>query len=67
VRSQHGRASAGGGAHRGGGGAHRSGRGGGRRSDLKLKHDVTLLGYLDNGLVFYRFGYNGSIKATTEV
>ena len=31
----------------------RGGRGGGgRRSDLTLKHDVTLLGYLDNGIGF---------------
>ena len=34
-------------------------RGGGRRSDIKLKHDITLLGRLDNGLGFYRFAYNG--------
>jgi hypothetical protein len=47
----------------GGGGArggHRGGRGGGRRSDIRLKHDITLLGHLNNGLGFYRFSYNGS-------
>jgi hypothetical protein len=44
----------------GGGGGFRGGGGGGRRSDLALKHDVVLLGYLANGLGFYRFSYNGS-------
>jgi hypothetical protein len=48
----------------GGGGAPRmagGGRGGGgRRSDVTLKHDITLLGHLDNGLGFYRFSYSGS-------
>jgi hypothetical protein len=61
-------AHAGGGGHRvaghGGGGhraAARSGGGrGGRRSDVALKHDIILLGRLDNGLGFYRFSYNGS-------
>ncbi|MCU4182031.1 DUF3300 domain-containing protein [Bosea sp. BH3] len=48
----------GGGGGRGGGG--RGGGGGGRRSDIQLKHDVVLLGHLDNGLGFYRFAYNGS-------
>ena len=55
-------------AHRGGGGGMRAaggfrgggGRGGGRRSDVRLKHDIVLLGRLDNGLGLYRFGYNGS-------
>jgi hypothetical protein len=47
-------------------------RGGGfrrgwRRSDVQLKHDVTLLGHLDNGLGFYRFSYNGSDKAYVGV
>jgi hypothetical protein len=46
------RASAGGG--RGGGRG-----GGGRRSDIRLKHDVTLLGRLGDGVGFYRFSYNG--------
>ena len=53
----------GGGGFRGGGG----GRGGGRRSDIELKHDVVLLGRLDNGLGYYRFAYNGSDKAYVGV
>jgi len=48
----------GGGGFRGGGGGGRGG--GGRRSDLALKHDIVLLGHLDNGLGFYRFSYLGS-------
>ena len=40
---------------KGGGGS----RGGGRHSDARLKHDVVLLGRLDNGLGFYGFIYNG--------
>lgn len=52
-----------GGGFRGGGG----GRGGGRRSDIVLKHDITLLGHLDNGLGFYRFSYDGSSKAYVGV
>ena len=55
----------GGGGFRGGGGGGRrggGGRGGGRRSDIRLKHDIVLLGYLDDGLGFYRFSYNGSEK-----
>jgi hypothetical protein len=51
-------------AAHGGGGAPRMGGGGrgggGRRSDVALKHDITLLGRLDNGLGFYRFSYNGN-------
>jgi hypothetical protein len=35
---------------------------GGRRSDARLKHDIVLLGRLDNGLGFYRFVYNGGHK-----
>jgi hypothetical protein len=27
---------------------------------MRLKHDIVLLGRLDNGLGFYRFAYNGS-------
>jgi hypothetical protein len=54
----------GGGGFRGGGGG---GRGGGRRSDITLKHDIALLGYLENGLGFYRFAYNGSDKAFVGV
>ena len=51
----------------GGGGGGRGGAGGGRRSDMVLKHDITLLGHLDNGLGFYRFSYNGSDKAYVGV
>jgi hypothetical protein len=43
------------------------GRGGGRRSDIALKHGISLLGRLDNGLGFYRFSYNGSDKAYVGV
>jgi hypothetical protein len=46
---------------RGAGGARAMARGG-RRSDIRLKHDITLLGRLDNGLGFYRFVYNGEEK-----
>jgi hypothetical protein len=51
-----------GGGMRGGGGGR-----GGRRSDLRLKHDVTLLGYLPNGLGYYRFVYNGGRKVFVGV
>jgi hypothetical protein len=48
----------GGGGFRGGGG--RGGGGGGRRrSDMRLKHDIVLVGRLDDGLGYYRFVYNG--------
>jgi hypothetical protein len=48
----------GGRAHAGfGGGGRGGGRAGGRRSDVLLKRDITLLGHLDNGLGFYRFRY----------
>jgi hypothetical protein len=57
----------GGGGFRGGGGRGGGGRGGGRRSDAALKHDVALLGRLDNGLGFYRFSYYGSDKAYVGV
>jgi hypothetical protein len=52
-----------------GGGFHggRGGFRGGRRSDFRLKHDITLLGHLDNGLGFYRFVYNGGEKAYVGV
>ena len=33
----------------------------------RLKHDIVLLGHLDNGLGFYRFAYNGSDKAYVGV
>jgi hypothetical protein len=56
---------AGGGARAGGGRAR--GGGGGRRSDIRLKQDLVLLGRLDNGLGFYRFDYNGSDKAYVGV
>ncbi len=46
--------------HGGGGGGH-------RRSDIRLKHDIVLLGHLDNGLGFYRFSYNGSDKVYVGV
>jgi hypothetical protein len=54
----------GGGGFGGGGGG---GRGGGRRSDVRLKHDIALVGRLDNGLGLYRFSYNGSDKAYVGV
>ena len=57
----------GGGARAGGGARGGGGGGGGRRSDLRLKHDVVLLGHLDDGLGFYRFSYNGSDKAYVGV
>jgi hypothetical protein len=61
----------GGGGHHGGGGGHHGGggghHGGGRRSDIRLKHDIVMLGRLDNGLGFYRFSYNGSNKAYVGV
>jgi hypothetical protein len=44
-----------GGVSRGGGG-----RGGGRRSDIRLKEDITPLMQLGNGLELYRFRYKGS-------
>jgi hypothetical protein len=34
---------------------------------MMLKHDISLLGQLDNGLGFYRFSYNGSEKAYVGV
>jgi hypothetical protein len=62
----------GGGARMGGGGGGGGGRGGGgggggRRSDINAKHDITLIGRLDNGLGFYRYRYNGSDKAYVGV
>jgi hypothetical protein len=58
-----------GGSRGGGGGGFRGGggRGGGRRSDIRLKHDIALLGHLDNGLGFYRFSYNGSNRTFVGV
>ena len=57
----------GGGGFGGGGGRGGGGGGGGRRSDIALKHDVVLLGNLDNGLGYYRFSYLGSDKAYVGV
>ena len=53
------------GGHRGGGGGFRGG--GGRRSDIRLKHDIVYLGQLDDGLGFYRFSYNGSSQVYVGV
>jgi hypothetical protein len=61
ARGGGGRAMARGGGGRGGGRGG-GGRGGGRRSDIRLKHDIVLLGYLNDGLGLYRFSYNGSSK-----
>jgi hypothetical protein len=56
----------GGGGFRGGGfrggGFRGGGFRGGRRSDIRVKHDIVLLGRLSNGLGLYRFAYNGSSK-----
>lgn len=60
-----GRGGGGGFSARGGGGGFRGG--GGRRSDIALKHNVVLLGYLDNGLGYYRFSYLGSDKSYVGV
>lgn len=49
-----------GGARMGGGGRGGGGRGGGRRSDITLKTHIELLGWLENGVGFYRFEYKGS-------
>jgi hypothetical protein len=57
----------GGGRGGGGGGGGRGGGGGGRRSDINLKHDIALLGWLNNGIGYYRFSYNGSDKAYVGV
>ena len=56
-----------GGGGRGGGGERRGGGGGGRRSDMRLKHDIALLGRLDDGLGYYRFVYNGGHTAYVGV
>ncbi len=50
----------------GGGGGGRGG-GGARRSDMRLKHDIVLLGRLDDGLGYYRFVYNGGRTAYVGV
>jgi hypothetical protein len=52
----------------GGGGRGGGGRGGGaRRSDMRVKHDIVLLGRLDDGLGYYRFVYNGGHTAYVGV
>jgi hypothetical protein len=60
-----------GGGGRGGGGFGGRGGGGrgggGRRSDMRLKHDIVLLGRLDDGLGYYRFVYNGGHTAYVGV
>jgi len=63
------RGGGGGGFHARGGGGRGGGGGGrgGRRSDLALKHDVVLLGYLESGLGYYRFSYVGSNKVYVGV
>jgi hypothetical protein len=67
------RGGGGGGGHHGGGGGHGGGghggggHGGGHHSDIRLKHDIVMLGRLDNGLGFYRFSYNGSNKVYVGV
>ncbi|MEH2506751.1 hypothetical protein V1290_005562 [Bradyrhizobium sp. AZCC 1578] len=38
-----------------------------RRSDMMLKHDIFLIGHLENGLGFYRFTYNGGNKSYVGV
>jgi hypothetical protein len=64
-----GRGLGGGGRSLGGGGRGfgGGGRGGGRRSDIRLKHDIVLVGRLNNGLGVYRFSYNGSDTAYVGV
>jgi hypothetical protein len=48
-------------------GGFMGGGGGMRRSDMRLKHDIALIGQLDNGLGFYRFKYHGSDQAYVGV
>jgi hypothetical protein len=52
------RGGGGGGGFRGGGGGG-GGGGDGRRSDIRLKTDIALVGRLDSGLGLYRFRYRG--------
>jgi hypothetical protein len=52
-----------GGGFRGGGRQFR----GGRRSDIRLKDDIILLGYLDSGIGYYRFRYRGGDKTYVGV
>jgi len=52
----------------GGGGRGGGGRGGGaRRSDMRVKHEIVLLGRLDDGLGYYRFVYDGGHTAYVGV
>jgi hypothetical protein len=62
-----GRSFGGGGRSFGGGGFRGGGRGGGRRSDIRLKHDIVLLGRLGNGLGWYRFAYQGGTRTYVGV
>jgi hypothetical protein len=57
----------GGGGFMGGGPMGFGGGMGGAPSDIRVKHDVALLGRLDNGVGFYRFSYKGSDKAYVGV
>jgi len=34
---------------------------------VELKHDISLISYLDNRIGFYRFSYNGSDRAYVGV
>jgi hypothetical protein len=43
------------------------GGGGGKLSDIRAKHAISLLGQLDNGLGLYRFSYLGSDQAYVGV
>jgi hypothetical protein len=40
---------------------------GNTKSDVRLKHDIVLLGRLDDGLGYYRFTYNGGHTAYVGV
>jgi hypothetical protein len=52
----------------GGGGGMGGGMGmGAGLSDIRARHDIVLLGNLDNGLGFYHFSYNGSDKTYVGV
>src|SRR5438034_10218462 len=38
-----------------------------RRSDMMLKHVISIIGHLNNGIGFYRFSYNSRNKAYVVV
>lgn len=59
----------GGGGRSFGGGGRGGGRGGGggRRSDIRVKHDIALLGHLENGIGWYRFAYVGGTRTYVGV